>query len=730
MQTQIEFITDLSRQYKLYAENSDELFKAINELSRDALESIYAEYGAGERNFQPVNLLRAEIARLRLENILIDNAVVEKTKDEIRDSDPDKTSESYVIFNLSKFKMMGWESLWSVFHSFFYREKVKETVQLYINQIGKQMYEDLQLPNYEMKWFDFSDPLSFYSRSCPNIDGHKLCWIGFYPKVVPSDKNAYQFALILDSSPRAGRFTESSLIDEDEREETHLIENYEDAFQVLRTFQDEITAVNKQLLENRRFYKFAPGEQASQWDRFKEEKIAALNFSSLNIGDLREFESFAELNKSAGVSNLSNQTGNLWLFRTANLGDVIFANKGVNICLGIGIIEGDYEFLETDDDDYSHRRKVRWISDEIYQYEAHKYSWYKTLFRPDTFSPSKPWQFILSEYVRLYPELKAVFDAENLIYDAPTQLEPDAETEIGEIEFRDEIVEADAYDFTSDADKPFISEADFMQAVKLLKRKKNIILQGSPGVGKTFIARKLAYQIIGRKADSQIGMVQFHQSFAYEDFVQGLRLVKDGTVIKNGIFYRFCQLAVNHPEQDFFFIIDEINRGNLSKIFGELMMLIEHDKRDAHYALKLTYADEEGEKFFVPPNVHLIGTMNTADRSLAIVDYALRRRFAFFDLTPQFGQDFRDFLQSKGVSEKLTAHVCGAVEEVNRRIAADPNLGAGFCIGHSYFCDGAIGGDENHWFREILQYEIHPLLEEIWFDDREQINRSVEKLEF
>ena len=187
-----------------------------------------------------------------------------------------------------------------------------------------------------------------------------------------------------------------------------------------------------------------------------------------------------------------------------------------------------------------------------------------------------------------------------------------------------------------------------MQTVELLRRKKNIILQGAPGVGKTFIARKIAYELMGVKNDAQIEMVQFHQSYSYEDFIQGLRPSKSGGFeLKNGTFYNFCQQALAHPERSFFLIIDEINRGNLSKIFGELMMLIEADKRSEKFAVKMTYSEDEADRFYVPANLYIIGTMNTADRSLAIVDYALRRRFAFINLQPEFGEKFTEFLQQQ-----------------------------------------------------------------------------------
>ncbi|MEX1121329.1 MAG: AAA family ATPase [Balneolales bacterium] len=284
------------------------------------------------------------------------------------------------------------------------------------------------------------------------------------------------------------------------------------------------------------------------------------------------------------------------------------------------------------------------------------------------------------------------------------------------------------YHYEDDPDKPFIPYSEFQKITKRLERKKNIILQGPPGTGKIFLARKLAYQILGRVDDSCIEMVQFHQSFSYEDFIQGLRPSRQGFALKNGVFYNFCQKAHAHPKRKFFFIIDEINRGNLSKIFGELLMLIEHDKREEKHALKLTYSEDDLDTFFVPDNLHIIGTMNTADRSLAIVDYALRRRFSFVNLEPYFGKYFKSLLADQGISSSLATHICQGIQSLNKKITEDNNLGAGFQIGHSYFCSFANGQDEENWFNDVMDFEIKPLLEEIWFDDPQQVKRLVSEL--
>lgn len=281
------------------------------------------------------------------------------------------------------------------------------------------------------------------------------------------------------------------------------------------------------------------------------------------------------------------------------------------------------------------------------------------------------------------------------------------------------------YSFANDSDKPFISEENFKKIVTLLERKKNLVLEGAPGVGKTFLARKIAYQLIGEVKDENIEMVQFHQSYSYEDFVQGIRPSEGGFTRRDGIFFNFCAKARRNEDKKFVFIIDEINRGNISKILGELMMLIEADKRSKKYAIKLTYSEDEDEKFYVPENVYIVGCMNTADRSLAIVDYALRRRFAFCSIKPEFNDAFKQFLVSRGISESNVDMLINKVKAANNLIS---NIDNGLEIGHSYFCHTEGAEDFNAWWSDICEYELFPYVKEICFDNEELCDNIIKRL--
>lgn len=873
MNTQFQYIVELAKQYHQYADKSESLFKSLNEIPQSILEDIYTEYGDPEKKFQPVNLLRAEIARLLIEGNTVTEKLVADLKEHIRtknksffkhlDRDFLQELDDYPLYNRDMFA--NWQKHWNVFHVFFYRGVTKDTTRLYLDQICKQLIDDLHLTDYDTHSVDFYGPSNF---------GAEWCWLALYPIHKHSHRDAYQFFIKIYHKSEAGRYSGSSLKNP-KPNQLKTISTYEEAVSFLNEIKPELLKLNKEV---RNYFKFAPGNHASEWKKFYEKGIAAISFESFELGDLSKYNSRAEINEAIGLpsDSQSNQSWNLWLFKTANIGDLIFANKGVSTCIGIGIIESNY-YYEESPDGFNYCRKVNWITNKIYQYKSGTYRHYKYLFRPDTFTPTKVWEFLLKEYLRIYPELAEVFEQHKIVFnndiseslhvaetesnfeESPEDAEPQNfwwlnanpsmwsiseykegdiqsytthnekgnkrriykhfeslkpldiiigyessptrqikaiyevtkglhDTEEGEqIEFvvaeklevpvnwnelkdipmlqdcevfinnqgslfklteeeydiirevidnKNIITEKQLqtggfkkYSFINDPDKPFIRQEDFNQAVEILKRKKNVILQGPPGVGKTFLARKLAYEILQEEKDANIEMIQFHQSYSYEDFIQGLRPTKKGSFdIKDGIFYSFCRRAIAHTEKPFFFIIDEINRGNLSKIFGELMMLIETDKRKEKFALKLTYSEDEADRFYVPDNLYIIGTMNTADRSLAIVDYALRRRFAFITLHPEYGESFRAFLRSKGISELLAEHIISSVTKLNQKIKSDTNLGEGFQIGHSYFCTYKDDIDENRWWSEIIKFEIKPLLEEIWFDDLSQVDDIIKSL--
>lgn len=273
----------------------------------------------------------------------------------------------------------------------------------------------------------------------------------------------------------------------------------------------------------------------------------------------------------------------------------------------------------------------------------------------------------------------------------------------------------DSYTKNDFLDEVYMTEKRYERLVGVLRNKKNIILQGAPGVGKTFAARRLAWSMLGEKDDNCIEFVQFHQNYSYEDFMMGYKPVEDGFELKYGIFYRFCQKAANQPDKAFFFIIDEINRGNMSKIFGELLMLIEKDYRGTKATLAYN-----GLSFSVPKNLYIIGMMNTADRSLAMIDYALRRRFSFFEMEPGF--DSEGFIQyQNSLNNDTLNELISKVKDLNKEIALDKSLSKGFCIGHSYFCGRDVCTDE--WLHSIVDYDILPMLSEYWFDDTNKLQR-------
>ena len=356
-------------------------------------------------------------------------------------------------------------------------------------------------------------------------------------------------------------------------------------------------------------------------------------------------------------------------------GDIVFAKKGMYHIIGRGVVESGYEY-DPSRKEYKNIRRVKW---------THKGEW------PHPGQAAMKTLTDITPYTDYVAQLNALFESDT----------------IDDVEER--VIEYPTYDAEDFLAEVFMDEGSYETLVGLVRNKKNVILQGAPGVGKTFAAKRLAYSMMGVKDPNRVMMVQFHQSYSYEDFIMGFRPSEAGFELKRGAFYNFCKQAEIDSENEYFFIIDEINRGNLSKIFGELFMLIETDKRGVE--LQLLYSDE---KFSVPGNVYLIGMMNTADRSLAMLDYALRRRFAFFEMKPGFDTDgFREYRM--GLASEKFDRLINSIENLNSAIAADDSLGEGFCIGHSYFCNLKKVTDQV--LSGIVEYELIPLLKEYWFDE-------------
>lgn len=423
----------------------------------------------------------------------------------------------------------------------------------------------------------------------------------------------------------------------------------------------------------------------TSWMECQQKEIMVLGMD--DIGDYSQYDSKESLRQEL-ISTYDNSTSRknqaLMAWNFANklaINDVIFAKRS-NTLVGKGIVTGDYIFDDSRQE-YKNIRTVKWL--QIGEWEHPGKSVAKRLTD-------------ITPYTDYIEKLITIFTPDELD-DVDTQPEVD-------------YPEYSSADFLSDV---YMSEQDYETLVNVLKMKKNIILQGAPGVGKTFTAKRLAYSVIGSKNPDRVQMIQFHQSYSYEDFIEGYRPTENGFTIKKGSFYKFCKLAEDDDENDYFFIIDEINRGNLSKIFGELFMLIEKDKRGIE--LQLLYSDEN---FSVPPNVYIIGMMNTADRSLAMLDYALRRRFSFFTMKPGFNtigfQTYQDSLKSDAFKKLISC-----IKQLNSKIAADISLGEGFCIGHSYFCGLTAKTATVQTLTSIIEYELIPLLKEYWFDEPEKI---------
>ena len=443
-----------------------------------------------------------------------------------------------------------------------------------------------------------------------------------------------------------------------------------------------------------RYWLYAPGRGACMWEEFYERGVMGLGWHQL--GDLRGYATKEEMRQRLletrdDNTSQTNSARAVWQFANEmKPGDVIFVKRGLKEIIGRGVVTGDYVY-DPDGGEYPHLREVSW---------KRQGSW-----RSNQQFPMKTLTDITYDQ-ELVKRIEASFlgGEDSVDIEEPSAVFPEYSTE----------------NFLKSV---YMDRQQYNAIVGLLKTKKNIIMQGAPGVGKTYAAKRLAYSMMGVKDVSRVKLIQFHQSYSYEDFIEGYRPSGAGFELVKGAFYSFCKKAADDDEENaYFFIIDEINRGNLSKIFGELFMLIESDKRGNE--LQLLYSRE---LFSVPTNVHIIGMMNTADRSLAMLDYALRRRFAFVELSPAFDSDgFREYCA--GLDNPRFEALVREVESLNRAIAEDESLGEGFCIGHSYFCNMEADSCTDAALASIVDYELIPMLKEYWFDEPGKVREWSDRL--
>ena len=689
----ISFLKEKCDFFNRISSDTDYLYSEINNLKNTQQIDVVLDFYKNSTG--PLNLLRLFILKCVKNGKYVDAQFVQEAKDNFNQKNI-KFFEGYLDSNALEIirtytsknngdPFHSWKDPFRIFYVYFYNGKLKKTTKTYLNAIGDELIKRLNLNDYVTRIVDFD--------GCQN-QGQQIAWISLYPARLNNYNNAIQiFCEINNTQLLAGIYKGSKVsnnITLDEETRKNEYDNFESVIQGLENQKDIAVKLNNSLDGNEvdevHYWIYAAGEQSKYWDEFYSKGIMAIGWEEL--GDLTQYPNQKSIKEKLmqmfpETSNNNNVLANWQFANVLKKGDIIFVKKGVNSIVGRGVVTSDYKYDDSRKT-YKSIREVNW---------THNGDWN---------SPSdnvKKTLTDITKYTEYVNELESIFD----------------------ISKEDTIVEYPLYSEDDFLEDVFMSENQYDTLKKILLKKKNIILQGAPGVGKTYTAKRLAYSIIGKKDADKVKMIQFHQSYGYEDFIMGYRPKNEGFELVYGPFYNFCKKAENDLENKYFFIIDEINRGKLSKIFGELLMLIETDKRGS--SLQLLYKDEQ---FSVPSNVYIIGMMNTADRSLAMMDYALRRRFAFYEFKPAFEIDkFKEYVNSKA-NDKF-APLIDKVIKLNNEIAKDDSLGEGFRIGHSYFCtEDSLVSDE--WLNSIVDFEITPLLNEYWFDEKQKANYWVDEL--
>ncbi len=444
------------------------------------------------------------------------------------------------------------------------------------------------------------------------------------------------------------------------------------------------------IFSKKNYWIISPGIQASYWSTFRDQNFISIGWQ---IGDLSKLKTKKEIKDKIMELEPSRETkpvnAVLCCFdfaKTIKHGDIVFVKEGIKKTLAAGEVQGDYEYQQ--DENHPHIRKVKWLSikEMDHQEVIGNRAASKTLTN-------------ITKYTDYVEKI-------NKFYFSNSESNESSK---------------DSNDISSILSDTFFSKDFFRLITNELKLKKNIIIQGPPGVGKTFIAGKISKYLAG-SLNRQLNLV-FHENYSYEEFIMGIRPNKEGKfTLSEGQFVRFCERAKKDNGNSYVIMIDEINRANITKVFGEILVNMEHSKRGPRYAVKLLYSPDIN--FYIPSNIFIIGLMNTADRSLKVVDYALRRRFSFFTFSPEFSNpEFKTFLLNKKISPSIVDRIIKNMESINQKISDETlDLGPGYCIGHSFFCP--LSDDLSHgieWYRNVINSQIIPLLEEYYFDRPEKI---------
>jgi 5-methylcytosine-specific restriction enzyme B len=578
-------------------------------------------------------------------------------------------------------------NLWRLFET-AYKVDRSSTVE---NDLQKEFFEvyDIVLEQRIVKYNITMALYWYFPSSFVSLDSNTRNYLNKYLPI-PEGKKRYIHNY---TPPRGDKYF--SIMSEI-RNTLFKKDEFESFFEVVIKAYEEAkdNALEKLIPTGKQHWIYSAGPGSEMWEEFYNKGIMAIRYPYM--GDLSQYTTRQELREKLREEknhegSMKNNVLALYQFsKEIKSGDIVYVKQGRKQLLGRGVIIGSYQY-DANQKEYPHFIKIEWTHIGEYEHPGEAVSKILTNIT------------MYSDYVL---QLEQIF--------AP-------EDDVDDLALVDDEEEFDAYGDDAFFAEVFMSKVEHDQISNLLKRKKNIILQGAPGVGKTFIAKRFAYSLIGAKDTNKVKMVQFHQNYGYEDFVEGYRTTETHFELKKGPFLSICKDAREDSENEYFLIIDEINRGNLSKILGELMMLIEADKRGSD-PLTLMYSND---RFSVPENLNIIGLMNTADRSLALIDYALRRRFGFYTLQPQFNHETFKKLTVYD-SSPLFKNVIELIKQLNQDILQDTSLGEGFMIGHSYFIlSPKEVENSNEPIEKILsariEYEVLPLLREYWFDNDEKV---------